>query len=53
MAERKPTIWQDLTSKLGREPTNAEAIAEVKRILAEGHAELAAKGKLQHQRERG
>jgi hypothetical protein len=32
---RKPTIWEALAMKLGREPTNAEAIAEVKRILAE------------------
>ena len=29
------TIWNRLAAKLGREPTNAEAIAEVKRILAE------------------
>ena len=30
------TIWNQLAKKLGREPTNAEATAEVKRILAEG-----------------
>ena len=29
------TIWHRLAMKLGREPTNAEAIAEVKRILSE------------------
>lgn len=29
------TIWNKLAAKLGREPTNAEATAEVKRILAE------------------
>ena len=29
------TIWNRLAAKLGREPTNAEAIAEVKRILAD------------------
>lgn len=29
------TIWNRLAAKLGREPTNAEATAEVKRILAE------------------
>lgn len=28
------TIWNKLAAKLGREPTNAEAAAEVKRILA-------------------
>jgi hypothetical protein len=27
------TIWNVLARKLGREPTNEEAIAEVKRIL--------------------
>jgi hypothetical protein len=27
------TIWNQLAKRLGREPTNAEAIAEVKRIL--------------------
>jgi hypothetical protein len=53
MPERKPTICQALALKLGREPTNAEAIAEVKRILEEGYADLAAKGKLLHQRKRG
>ena len=29
------TIWNRLAAKLGREPTNAEATAEVKRILKE------------------
>lgn len=29
------TVWNKLAAKLGREPTNAEAAAEVKRILAE------------------
>lgn len=29
------TIWNKLAAKLGREPSNAEAAAEVKRILAE------------------
>jgi len=32
---RPPTIWQALADKLGREPTHAEACAEVKRILTE------------------
>jgi hypothetical protein len=30
------TIWNRLSRELGREPTNAEAMAEVKRILSEG-----------------
>ena len=29
------TIWGKLAARLGREPTNAEATAEVKRILSE------------------
>ena len=29
------TIWNKLTAKLGREPSKAEAIAEVQRILRE------------------
>jgi hypothetical protein len=29
------TIWAKLAQRLGREPTNAEAAAEVKRILSE------------------
>jgi hypothetical protein len=30
---REPTIWRALALKLGREPTNEEARAEVRRIL--------------------
>jgi len=30
------TIWNVLARRLGRQPTNAEAIAEVKRILRSG-----------------
>jgi hypothetical protein len=48
----RPTIWQALATRLGREPTNAEACAEVRRILAEATAERAEKGKLAHQRRR-
>jgi len=33
------TIWNRLAAKLGREPTDAEAVAEVKRIMAEGREE--------------
>ena len=32
------TIWAKLAAKLGREPTQAEAVAEVKRILREARA---------------
>jgi hypothetical protein len=31
--ERKPTIWEALAAKLGREPTHKEACDEVRRIL--------------------
>jgi len=48
--ERKPTIYEALEIKLGRPPTNAEIKADVARILDEGAAELAAAGKLKHQR---
>lgn len=37
------TIWNVLARKLGREPTNAEAKAEVLRILAEARAERESK----------
>jgi hypothetical protein len=32
------TIWNRLAARLGREPTNAEARAEVERILREARA---------------
>ena len=44
------TIWNRLAAKLGREPTDAEAKAEVQRIMDSAMIELAAKGKLPHQR---
>ena len=44
------TIWNRLAAKLGREPTAAEAKAEVHRILTEGLIERATSGKLPHQR---
>lgn len=47
---RKPTIYEALKAKLGREPTNAEIKADVKRILDEGLVEMAEKGKLKWQR---
>lgn len=37
----KPTIWRALADKLGREPTHAEAKAEVLRILREATIERA------------
>ncbi len=47
---KKPTIYEALKTKLGREPTNAELKAEVRRILDEGLIEMAQKGRLPHQR---
>lgn len=46
----RPTIWEALAAKLGREPTHAEAVADVRRILEESMVDLAAKGRLPHQR---
>lgn len=48
----KPTIYEVLKAKLGREPTHRELCDDVKRILRDGYCELAAKGKLLHQRKR-
>lgn len=52
MSTRKPTIWQALADRLGREPTHAEARDEVRRILTEGLVDLAERGALPHQRKR-
>lgn len=49
---RKPTIYEVLKAKLGREPTHDELVADVKRIKSEVLVELAEKGKLPHQRKR-
>jgi len=38
---RKPTIWQALADRLGREPTHQEAKDEVRRILSEAASERA------------
>lgn len=46
------TIWNKLEAKLGREPTHAEACAEVRRIKQSATADLASQGKLRHQRGR-
>ena len=48
----KVTIYEALYIKLGREPTNTEVKAEVKRILEEGLVEQAMKSKLRHQKRR-
>lgn len=47
---RKPTIYDVLKTKLGREPTHRELCDDVKRILTEGLIERATKGQLSHQR---
>lgn len=44
------TIWNRLAVKLGRQPTNAEAIAEVRRIISESMVDAAGKGRLPFQR---
>lgn len=46
------TVWAHLAARLGREPTAAEAGAEVRRILAEARVAAAEAGKLPHQRKR-
>lgn len=48
----KPTIYEALRTKLGRLPTHDEIKTECRRIIAEAHAEVAARGKLPHQRKR-
>ena len=48
----RPTIYEALRVKLGREPTNAELKADVQRILTDGLIEAAERGKLAHQRKR-
>ena len=49
---KPPTIWQALTEKLGREPTNQEARDEVRRTQDEALVDRAEKGALPHQRRR-
>lgn len=44
------TIWNRLAKRLGREPTRAEAKAEVQRILDEVTVDMAGEGRLKHQR---
>lgn len=47
------TIWNKLAAKLGRQPTHAEATAEIQRILTESLVERAGQGRLPHQRKGG
>jgi hypothetical protein len=49
---RRPTIYEVLRDRLGREPTNAELRADVERIKSEAYVETAARGGLPHQRRR-
>ena len=49
---RTLTIYEALIRKLGREPTNSEIKAEVKRIMGEALIETATRGKLSHQKKR-
>lgn len=44
------TIWNVLARKLGRAPTDAEAAAEVQRILDTATIELADQGRLRFQK---
>jgi len=47
---RKPTIYEALRDRLGREPTNAELKADVQRIFDDGLVKQAEAGKLKHQK---
>ena len=49
---RKPTIYEALRAKLGREPTNAELKADVQRIKTDALVEAATNGKLAMQRKK-
>jgi hypothetical protein len=46
----RPTIYEALKRRLGREPTHDELVADVKRILTEALCETAARGGLRHQK---
>ncbi len=49
---RKPTIYEALAIKLGREPTREEVKADVRRILTEVSTQMAKAGKLPRQKRR-
>ncbi len=42
---KKPTIYEALATKLGRNPSNEECKIEIFRILEEGKAERMSRGK--------
>lgn len=44
-SSRPDTIWKKLAAQLRREPTHAEAVKEVCRILREARAEREADGR--------
>jgi hypothetical protein len=46
----KPSIYEALRDKLGREPTNAEVRADVERIKTDALVKTATGGKLRHQK---
>ena len=46
---RKPTIYEALKARLGREPTGPEIKADIRRILTEARMERAEAGRLAHQ----
>lgn len=52
LGPHKPTIYDALKVKLGREPTHNQLVADVRRILTESLVERAEKGQLPHQRRR-
>jgi len=49
---RKPTIYEALAIKLGREPSNGELAADCRRIIAQAYCEVASQGQLPRQRKR-
>lgn len=49
---RKPTIYEALCTKLGREPTSNELRADVERIKSAAVITLAHSGRMRHQRPR-
>jgi hypothetical protein len=49
---RKPTVYEALRTKLGREPTHKELCDDVKRIIENAWIETAQAGKLARQRKR-
>ncbi len=44
------TVWNKLAARLGRQPTDAEAASEVRRIIGEAMVDRSGRGALPHQR---